>query len=116
MKKVTAIVVYHNNEDNGNSCGYIIRNLTVITRLGEHITLYSDDWDDMDKKHPHITSTFHSTYKKVLQWLKNNSFYTSYHNSFGLRFYDIIWIEDKNPSDLATFGYSTIGETLLEKE
>lgn len=104
MKKVHAIVVYH--ELNDDNIGYIVRNLTIIDRNSNHVLLYSDEWDSMDKKHPYIDNNFRALYKRILSWLKHNDYYCSYFEAFNSKFYDIIWIEDTNPSHLQRFGYN----------
>ena len=107
MRKVTAIVVYSrviNNEDE-LVYKYICNNLPVITSDKKHITLYTDNWDAMDRKHPYKYDSFNDLYNSILNTLKYNDMYYSYYDDFNSRFYDILWIDCVNPSKIETYGY-----------
>lgn len=100
MRKVTATVIYKNNEIYNltvNYCG-------VLVCLALH--------DETSAKCSNEKRTFQSLYKKVLKILKNNN-YCNYSEEFGLRWYDIQFINLENPVEIEKFAIkSKIAETL----
>ena len=101
MKKVSATVVYKDNQ---------IYNLTV-NHCGVLVCLALHDKTSV--KGSNEKTTFQSLYKTVLKILKNNNYYCSYYEEFGVRWYDIQFINLENPVEIEKFGIkSKIAETL----
>ena len=100
MRKVTATVIYKDNQIYNltvNYCG-------VLVCLALHETV---------KKGSNEKRTFNSLYKTVLKILKNNNYYCNYQEEFGVRWYDIQFINLENPKKKKKFGInSKIVETL----
>ena len=100
MRKVTATVIYKNNQIYNltvNYCG-------VLVCLALHETV---------EKGSNEKRTFQSLYKTVLKILKNNNYYCNYQEEFGVRWYDIQFINLENPVEIEKFGInSKIAETL----
>lgn len=92
MRKVTATVIYKDN---------IIYNLTV-NHKGVLTTLVA--YDETSVKHPYEERKFQTMYKSVLNILKNNNFYCGYYEVFGIRWYDIQFINLENPVKIEQFG------------
>lgn len=96
MRKCIATVIY-NKEWKDNGFVYTIHNFSVyyqnsliplINYAGENVKPYEyKSWNEM--------------YDTLLNFLKNNNFRTDYYDSFGVRFYNIQFIQ--------------IGSTVIQK-
>lgn len=93
MRLVNVTVVYTEHIAENAATWYDINNLTVRLRNGMIITLYSDSWDKIDRKYLYKYTSLWELHENVLRWLKNNDFKTKYRESFGTKFYDILWID-----------------------
>ena len=92
MRKCTATVIYKDNR---------IYNLTVNYK-GSLTPLVRYDLDDREK--PYEYESLKDLYESVLKILKNNGYYTSSYNEFNLKWYDIQFINLRNPTRIEKSG------------
>ena len=95
MRKVVPICIIKDNK---------ILNLTVITTKGNTITLIDYSYE---KAKPFCYNNFQSLYKDVLNILKSNDFYCSYHIEFEAKWYEINWIDlSKSETRVLRYAYT----------
>ena len=92
MKKVTATVIYKNNQ----ICNLTVNHCGILVCLALH--------DETSVNDSNEKKTFQSLYKTVLKILKNNNYYCSYYEELGLRWYDIQFINLEKPVEIEKFG------------
>ena len=99
MKKVTCTVIYRyvNNH-------YELINVTVKHKH-KNITLYNENWDDIDKKHAYEYNLFNELYSDVLAFLKSSDFYVHSWKIFENKWYDIDFI-DTNDGSISRYSLS----------
>ena len=97
MKKVTCTVIYRYVNKH-----YELINITVKHKH-ENITLYSEYWDEMDRKHAYEYNLFNELYYDILAFLKSNNFYVHSGKMFENKWYDIDFI---NMDDFSITRYS----------
>ena len=102
MRKVTATVIYKNNE----ICNLTVNFCGVLVCLALHETV---------EKASNEKRTFQSLYKTVLKILKNNNYYCNYQEEFGVRWYDIQFINLENPVEIEKFGINSKRAETLER-
>lgn len=59
---------------------------------------------DMLEK-PYCYNTIQELYKSILNIVKQNGYYLSKYKEFGAAWYDIQWIDRKNPCKIEKYGY-----------
>ena len=87
MKKVTCTAIYRYINKH-----YELINITVKHKH-ENITLYSECWDETDRKHAYKYNLFNEMYSSVLAFLKSNNFYVHSWKMFESKWYDIDFID-----------------------
>lgn len=93
MRKVNATVLYTEHTAPNAATYYVINNFTVRRRDGIIFQIYSDAMDKIDRQHPHKYTSVWEMHENILQWLKSDYFKADYRESFGAKFYDILWID-----------------------
>ena len=93
MKRVSVIVIHDSYKS--------IKKITIrYNQSGELVDLIRDN------EKPYIYEHFNDLYKSVLTILKNNSMYAKYYSAFGVKWYDIQWINENYPTSIESFGYN----------
>ena len=93
MKRVSVIVIHENYKT-------IKTMVARYNQSGELITLIRDN------EKPYKYDCVNDMYKSVLTILKNNNMYAKWYGAFGVKWYDIQWINEKNPLAIESFGYN----------
>ncbi len=91
MRKCIPTVLFNSSNDE-------VYELSVLTCKGEKITLWG--YDETDIKHLYRYKDFYELYADVLLALKSNGFYCVGRNEFGVRFYNIQWIDIFTPDSI----------------
>ena len=99
MQKVTCTVIYRYTDNH-----YELINITVKHKH-ENITLYSENWDDIDKKHAYKYNLFNDLYGDVLAFINSNNFYVHSWKMFESKWYDIDFI-DINDGSITRYSLS----------
>lgn len=93
MKRVSVIVIHNDYKT--------IKTMTArYNQSGELIPLIRDNVN------PYTYDCFHDLYTSVLTILKNNNMYAKYYNAFGVKWYDVQWINENYPTSIESFGYN----------
>jgi len=87
MKKVTAIAIYKREGKFYNLCVLTVNYKGDITTLDQY---------PREGIQSHNYNDFSSMYKSVLKIMKNNNFYCGMYEDFGVKWYDIQWIDYNN--------------------
>ena len=90
MKKCNCIVIYRYVEKH-----YEILKI-MVKHKHENIILYSEAWDETDRKHKYEYISFNAMYSDVLSFLKSNNFYVHTWKMFESTWYDIDFIDVDN--------------------
>lgn len=90
MKKCNCTVIYRYVNKH-----YELINITVKHKH-ENITLYSETWDETDRKHRYKYLLLNDLYSDVLSFLKSNNFYVHTWEMFENKWYDIDFIDVDN--------------------
>ena len=90
MKKCNCTVIYRYNNKHYEPIKIIVKH------KHENITLYSEMWDETDRKHPYKYFSFNELYNDVLSFLKSNNFYVHTWKMFESTWYDIDFIDVDN--------------------
>lgn len=85
---------------------YQIFGLTAVKRKDGHTVNLI--WYDADQK-PYVHKDFYDMYNTCLRFAKNNGFLVNHYNAFGMRFYDIFFINIETYAGIQSFG-------ILEKD
>ena len=93
MKRVSVIVIHDNYKT-------IKTMVARYNQSGELIRLITDTYK------PYRYDCINDLYKSVLTILKNNNMYAKWYGAFGVKWYDIQWINEKNPLAIESFGYN----------
>ena len=87
FKKCVGIVIYHTDVKKGKF--YQLYQVAVHTKNGDVIPLLTyEGCEELAYKY----ATFDGMYSVVLSILRENKFYTGFYDDFGVRWYDIMWI------------------------
>lgn len=95
MKKASAICIY----DPGTNQIY---NLTINHNMN---CIPLIQYKASEKINPYKYNNFNEVYETVLTIARNNGYYYSNYNEFGLTWYDIQWIDINNPTSINKYGY-----------
>lgn len=103
MEKVHLICTYNDS--------YQIFGLTAIKKNGVTVNLIWYDLYEKDK--PYIHADFYDMYNCCLSFAKHNDFRVDYYDAFGVRFYDIEFINIETYAGIQHYG---INERYLKEE
>ena len=98
MKRKVLAICTHN--------GNCMLNLTFITKDGEPHTMYDLSEDILAGEF----RSFTAMYTSILRRAKWNGYYIPYHKEFGAKWYNILFIDSKNPTEMNRYAYQGMEE------
>lgn len=92
MKRVSVIIIHENYKT--------IETMTIrYNNSAQLVDLIREN------EKPYKYEYFNDLYKSVLNILKNNNMYAKCWSGFNAKWYDIQWINTKNPTKIENLGY-----------